>query len=266
MHVTSVTTEAARKPPREPERGREGGEGDGEGRRRGGSARGKVAMTLAVGLVLLGGGVAVALARAPSKVVRIGYPGVRAVNANGVNPVGFTFGAPVICQSGEVLPAGVSAVRLSMWSFFGPPVRVTAYAGSRVLTEGSRAGGWVGDSVTVPVKPIARTASGVRICADMRPNAEPLLILGAKTLPRQAATIQEDGTSLTPGEARPLSGRVTTEYLRSGNGSWFSRIVAVARHAGLGRAFSGTWIAILIVALMVAVGVLAVRLTLREAP
>jgi hypothetical protein len=40
----------------------------------------------------------------------------------------------------------------------------------------------------------------------------------------------------------------------------------VAKHLGLGRSYSGTWIAFLLAALMAAVGVLAIRQTLRELP
>ncbi len=35
---------------------------------------------------------------------------------------------------------------------------------------------------------------------------------------------------------------------------------------GLGRSYAGTWIALLVAALMAAVGVLAIRLTWRELP
>jgi hypothetical protein len=40
----------------------------------------------------------------------------------------------------------------------------------------------------------------------------------------------------------------------------------VAQHMGLGRAYTGTWIALLVAALMAAVGALAIRLTLRTLP
>lgn len=66
--------------------------------------------------------------------------------------------------------------------------------------------------------------------------------------------------------AVPLGGRVGVEYLAAGRGSWWSRLSSVAAHLGLGRAYSGAWIALLVAALMAAVGVLAVRLTARELP
>jgi hypothetical protein len=61
-----------------------------------------------------------------------------------------------------------------------------------------------------------------------------------------------------------LPGRIDIEYLGSGQGSWWSRLLPVARHMGLGRAFSGTWIVLLVAAMVAAVGALAGRLVLRE--
>ena len=55
-----------------------------------------------------------------------------------------------------------------------------------------------------------------------------------------------------------------SEYLAAGNRSWWSRILEVARHMGLGHALTGTWVVGLIAALMVAVGGLAIRVALRE--
>ncbi|HUB36995.1 MAG TPA: hypothetical protein VL972_09230 [Solirubrobacteraceae bacterium] len=264
--MTSVTTEAARKPDRGGKSVRELGEGEGDsGPPSGdGGGRRKIAATLVVGLVLMAAVGAVALAtQAPPRVVRISYPGVKAVNRTGVVSIGFTTGAPTICQGREVLPSGISAVRVSVWGFFGPRVRLTAYQGSRLLTEGTRSGGWVGDSVTVPVKPVTRAAGGVRLCVALSPNEEPMVLLGANTPQAQAATFTEPSA---PGETRTLNGRMVAEYLAAGHGSWWSRVVAVARHAGLGRALSGTWIALLILLLMVAIAGLTVGLILRDAP
>jgi hypothetical protein len=268
MHVTSVTTKAAQEPEQEPEPLREPGEGgDDRGARPGsGGTRRKILVTLVVGLALIGVGVAVALSQAPPRVVRLGGPGVKAVNQNGVSVIGFTTGEPTVCQSGETLPAGVSAVRLSMWSFYGPPIHVAAYAGSRVLTTGSLGPGWIGDSVTVPVKALGSAATGVKLCFSTKPNTEPLMFLGGNTHHLQPATFEEPQASYAEGESKLLNGRVTVEYLASGHRDWFSRILAVARHAGLGRALSGTWIAVLIALLMLAVVSLALWLTLEEAP
>ncbi len=224
------------------------------------------AIVFAVGAVLLVGITAAVLSQAPPRLVLIGKPGERAINARGASALYLTTGSPLVCQQGEVLPSHVSAIRLSVWGFFGTPVHVTAYDGSRLLTEGRRGAAWTSDSVTVPVKPIAHTTSGVTLCFALGPNSEPIDILGPRTSRRLAAAIWRTNPS-TAGEATPpglLRGRVAVEYLAAGSGSWWSRILATARHLGLGRAFSGTWIALVVAALMAATCALAVGLTLRE--
>jgi hypothetical protein len=181
-----------------------------------------------------------------------------------------TTGDIAICQTNETLPAGVSAVRLSMRAFYGARVHLIAYSGSRALTEGRRAPDWTGQSVTVPVKAVDRTISPVRLCFSLGPNSEPVAILGALTPAREAAVAFKSNGISTPGAAAgaglALEGKVGVEYLAPGRGSWWSRIPSVAVHMGLGRAFGGTWIVFLAAALTAAVGVLAVRLALRELP
>lgn len=221
-----------------------------------------VTVTLAVGIVLLGAVGALTLTRAPPRVVRVGVRDERI----GLDT---TTGDIAVCQTNEALPAGVSGIRLSLWAFFGAQVHVVAYSGSQVLTEGRRGADWTSDSVTVPVRPLDRSSTQVKLCFTIGPNSEPVILRGTSVrLAREAAVL----TDITPtaevaaGEKRLLEGRVGVEYLAAGRGSWWSRVLSVARRVGLGRAFSGTWIALLIAALMAAVGVLAVRLTLRELP
>jgi hypothetical protein len=228
----------------------------------------RVTVTFAVGLALVVAVGAVALTRAPPRVVGVGAPVGEWIGPDGAI-VGSTSGDPTVCQANEVLPGGVSAVRLGIWAFFGSRVRVMLYHGAQLLTEGRRGADWTSDSVTVPVRPVAHTISDVRLCFVLGPNSEPLTLDGAVTPPREAAVISEKSTraaQLPASDSRPLGGRVTVEYLAAGRGSWWSRALSVARRMGLGRFYSGTWIALLIAALMLAVGVLAVRLTWRELP
>jgi hypothetical protein len=63
-----------------------------------------------------------------------------------------------------------------------------------------------------------------------------------------------------------LRGRVQIEYLAPGSGSWWTRIGSVATHMGFGHFINGDAVALLALALMAAVGVLTVRLALREQP
>lgn len=64
--------------------------------------------------------------------------------------------------------------------------------------------------------------------------------------------------------AGPLPGRVVAEYLRPSRSSWWSLAPSVARRMGLGHAPSGTWSALLVLALMAAVVLVCSRVILRE--
>jgi hypothetical protein len=223
----------------------------------------KITLVAGIALILVVG--AVVLTRSPPRVVRVGAPG--GIVGNGILHI--TTSSAAVCQPNEVLPSGVSSIRLAVWGFFGAPVHLVAYSGSRVLTEGTRGADWTSDSVTVPVKPVSRTTSNVRLCFTLAPNTEPLFVIGAPA-PAQEPAVALTSPRLTPvvaaSDEQSLGGRMGIEYLSGGQGSWWSRVLSVARHMGFGRAFSGTWIALLTAALMAAVGVLAVRLALRELP
>jgi hypothetical protein len=230
----------------------------------------KATITLTVGLVLIGAVSAAALTRSPPRVARVGVPtgDVRATS------LGKVLGDAALCQPGETLPAGVSGVRIGMWAFYGAKVHVRIYSGSRVLTEGSRGPNWTGTSVTVPVKPVARTTSGATVCIGIGPNSQPLLLLGTGA-PEGAGPAAGDAATLGVSSATPtaagrshrqVGGKIGLEYLHAGSGSWWSRVSSVASNMGLGRSYTGTWIAFLVAALTAAVGVLAVRLALRTLP
>ncbi len=200
-----------------------------------------IALMLAVG--------ALVLTQAPPRVVRA------APRANTV--LSLTARDLAACQKGEALPAGVSAIRLSLGAAgIGGRVHVQAISGSQVLTEGEHGPGWTGNSVTVPVAPRDRSTARVKLCFDIAPNSEPILIAGRPSLRRQETAVTVGGVS--------LGGRLSVEYLAAGSGSWWSRALTVARHMGLGHALSGTWVVLLIAALMTGAGLLAVWLALRE--
>jgi hypothetical protein len=221
-----------------------------------------VKVTLAVGILLIAGVGAVTLTRSPVRVLR-------ASGARDDTELGVTIGDTVICQPDEVLPAGVSAIRLPLIAFYGAHVSVIAFHGTQVLTEGTRGPDWTGVSVTVPVETVADTTSDVRVCFAVGPNSEPLIIPGYLTSPAKTAVVLRSQTLTAAAGGSSgvrLRGGVAIEYLASGRRSWWARILTVARHMGLGRAYSGTWIALLVAALMAIVGALAIRLTLRELP
>ena len=171
-------------------------------------------------------------------------------------------GRLTICQSGEVLPAGVSGIRIGMWAFLGAKMHVRVYSGSRILTEGSRGAELDGDSATVRSSRSRDDLGSDGLRRD-RPNSQPLLLLGAEGAGRAGRRGDpQRGLAHTGGRREQPSacwGKIGLEYLRAGNGSWWSRGARRRRTSGL-AAVHGTWIAFLIAALMAAVGVLAVRL------
>jgi hypothetical protein len=211
------------------------------------TAKGYVRTTLAAGiglLVLVG---AITLTRSPPQVVLETHK-VTAV-------LGSTESDAALCQAGEALPAGVSAIRVSLWAYLGARVRLAVFSDDHLVAEGSRGPDWSGTTVTVPVKPLRRAAQDIRLCVSVGPNRQPIFVQGYPTSSRYAARLDTGGA---------LGGRLGVEYLAQSSGSWYTRVLTVARHMGLGHALTGTWVALLIAALMAAVGVMAVGLTLRE--
>lgn len=205
-------------------------------------------LVLVSGLVLVAVAGALTLSEAPPRVVR----------GDGSNSnVAFTVGSFNACQTGEVLPQGASAIRVGVAADVGPPVRISAYSGSRLIAQGSHPPNWTGSSVTVPFASPARTTDGVKLCLSVGPNSEPVYIYGREALPYSAAV------SVT-GETLP--GRVGVEYLAQGSGSWWSRALLVARHMGIGHALSGSWVALLVALLVGALTVLTVRLAWKALP
>ncbi len=204
---------------------------------------------LAVSLVLMLAMGALTLSRSPLRVV--------GVSAIGEKEVATTASHLAVCQANEVLPRGASAVRLGVGAGVGPALWVRVYSGSRILTEGRRSADWTTSSVTVPVKPVSRSVSNVKLCLGIPRNSERVWFYGVNTLTRQA--------SLTT-EGQRFSGRVSVEYLASGSGTWWSRALSVARHMGIGHAISGSWVALLVGALVAAMAVLVIQLAWRELP
>ena len=205
-------------------------------------------LTFGVGTLLLAALVALTLTATPPRVLRRAGPPPSTV-------IDETTADTSACQGAEVLPAGTSAVRLSVVGFLGARVRVTLAAGTHILGEGVRGPEWTGTSVTVPLQPLHQSVSNVRLCVYVGPNSQPIYLMGSPTAPTEAA----EGSY---GQA--LTGRLHAEYLASGSGSWWSRMLTVARHMGLGHVLTGTWVVLLIAALMAAVGLLAIWLAVRE--
>jgi hypothetical protein len=208
----------------------------------------RIGLTLAAGLALTAIALGVTLSGSPIETLRANSTGLP-------QEFGETNSDAAACQAGEGLPAGTSAIRIGLKSTIGPRVSLTASSAGRILTSGAAGSGWTGASVTIPVKPVARTSLQARICFKLGPTEESVGILGLRTGPAVAARSPQ---------GQVLPGRFKIEYLRRAPGSWWSAAPAVARRLGLGRAPSGTWIALLIVVLMGAVLAGAVWLTREQ--
>jgi len=177
----------------------------------------RTSIVLAAGLALIAAILGVTLARSPPTLA-----GTNRVPAKSL--IGLVEHPAGACQTGETLPAGTSAIRLSLVSIIGPRVAVSALSGGHVITHGSTGAGWTTSEVTVPVTPLAHSVSPITICVRL---------------------------SDLNGER--LHGRLRVEYVRAGHSSWLSLISAVARHVSLGRAWSGMWVVFFILALALSV-------------
>jgi hypothetical protein len=186
-------------------------------------------LLLAVGLTLLG---------SPASVARTNQP-----PGGSVEPIAIVDHNATYCQAGEVLPRDTSAIRVWLEAASGPRVKLAVYSGGHRLTGGEHGSDWIGGSVTVPVRPLARTVSDATVCVSFAVHDE---------------TVTVQGTS------QPQ--RMWIEYMRPGTRSWVSLAGEVAHHMGLGRGLPGTWIVFLALALLVSVAGIASAVLVRELP
>jgi hypothetical protein len=161
-----------------------------------------------------------------------------------------------VCQSGERLPAGTAAIRVSMGAIahVGPSVSATVSHQGRIVASGHHDGGWVSGSLTVPLRPPVEKPADAKICLVPGRIGMPVELIG-NMAPRNLATTV-NGT--------PLSGRMRVEYLKRGHRSWLSMARHVARRLGLGHSPSGAWIVFPLVVLMALAVTLAAWLLLLE--
>jgi hypothetical protein len=206
-----------------------------------------VPIVLAAGLVLIAGLVGVTLARSPPTLA--GTNRVPAESSIGVveRDVG-------VCQGDETLPAGTSAIRLSLVSIVGPRVAVRVLSGGRVVTRGGTGAGWTSSEVTVPVAPVARAVAPATVCVRLSDLNGEVEFKGART--SAPVAVSERGEH--------LHGRLRVEYVRAGHSSWTTLISTVARHISLGRAWSGMWVVFFLLALALSMVALMSWGILRE--
>ena len=201
-------------------------------------------ISLAVGLALTATGIGVVMAQSPAVVARTNGVSIR----GSIAEVSSAYEA---CQSGEVLPSGTTAIRLSLEAMFGPTVRLRVLRDGVVLTRGTQAAGWSRQSVTVPVKALARTATGVSVCIAITPKDELVYLKGSPAA--GAPSSQADG-------------EIRIEYLRPGSQSWWTLASAVARRMSFGRATSGVWIVFAVVGAMLVLTAMVSWVAIRDPP
>ena len=112
----------------------------------------RIKLVLAAGLTLVAIAVAVTLSRSPLHIAGTdSYSSVASIAQLGADASTHSRGLSA-CQAGEVMPAGTTAIQLSLSSDIGPALSVKALSGRTLLTSGSRPAGWTGVAVVVPVK------------------------------------------------------------------------------------------------------------------
>jgi hypothetical protein len=205
----------------------------------------RVRTVLAVELALIAIGVAIVMSGGPLIVTGSDEGAVRAALVGGEGGT--------ICQAGETVPRGTSSLRLSLNAHVGPAMTATVSAGGHVLASGTRGSGWAGARVTIPVTRVAHAVRDATVCATIDQTRETVTLIGQ---PTGRAVAARSGHIVLPG-------RIQIEYLQPGTRSWWSLVLPVARRLGLGRAPSGTWVALLVALLFGAVAALAACVAVR---
>jgi hypothetical protein len=201
----------------------------------------RIKVALAVGLTLIAIAVLAVLQRSP--LVAVATNRVQATTQlTIVQKAGFG------CQGGESLPPRISAIRLSFVASTGPRIAVTLLSHGHAITGGAAGSGWYGSEVTVPLKPLPRAHSDVTICERFGALTGVVGVAGEPAL---------GGSGL-------VGGRLAVAYLRPSGSSWWSLAGTVIDHLALGRAASGTWIVLPIVALIATAIALATVTLARE--
>lgn len=193
-------------------------------------------VALGVGLLIGAAAVGTTLSKAPITVA--------GVNTTADQLLGALRVPATVCQSGEHIPQKTSAVRLRIFAYLGPRVEVAVYAQGRAIARGERESGWTGGAVTVPVRPPLVTTSSVELCFELMMNGNESAYPVGKRL-TQAGSADNGGSR--------RDGQVKVEYLRSGPTSWWSLAPTVARHMGLGHAWSGMGSVLLVIFLIASV-------------
>jgi hypothetical protein len=205
-------------------------------------------VAFAAGLIAVAVAVAAVMTQSPVTLLR-----TSAVHPHNV-PLASVPGSASACQDDELLPAGTTAIGVSLETSSGPPVHLSVRAGGTVLTRGVSESGWLGKLVTVEVPPLDHAVANATVCIEFTGADERVSFRGVHA---PAPT----GSRTDLGE---LPGRMTIEYFHRGRSSWWSLVAPVARRMGIGRAWAGTWVVLLVAGLMAAAIATASWLAIRE--
>jgi hypothetical protein len=208
----------------------------------------RVAVALAAGLAVAAAAIGLTLVHTPMIVALKNGTVVQEESFGAVR------GSIALCQAGERLPRGTSALRFWLGALTGPRVTADVVAGGRTVASGEHPSGWTGRAVTVPVRPLRYPLAGVTVCLSFQARDESVTLYGRATPANVAAYAGR----------QTLPGRVWIEYLRPGTRSWASLLPSIARHMQLGRTTTGAWIVVLVLVSLAAAVVLGSRLLLRE--
>ncbi len=213
------------------------------------TTRSHVAITIGCGLAVIAAAVIGILVQTPDQVISSNQ-------VVGGRELAMFHEHTVVCQADERLPARTVALRVSLAAVahVAPAVSVAALHEGQVVASGHHNAGWVGVSLTLPLKPPVAAPVDAKICLTRGPAGMPVELLGNVAPAARAATV--NGT--------PLSGRMRVEYLARGHQSWLALAKHVARRLGLLHEPSGTWIVLPLAALMAIAVALACWLLLRE--
>ena len=207
-----------------------------------------VIATLTVGLALIAIAIIVILTRSP----------ITVIGTNSISSKNFIVleekGKLSNCQPAGTIPRGTSGLRIGIEGlYFSPAVTLKVLTGSSVIREGKHtAGGVSAPTVTVPISSLPHAVHGARICATVGPAQQPTRFYGSPNGLSAPISDQLQGASLR------------VEYLRPGGKSWWSFVPSIAHDMGLGRAPSGIVVVFLVLALMLALVIIASRLTVEE--
>jgi hypothetical protein len=164
-----------------------------------------------------------------------------------------------LCEQGEIVPADSAAVRLFVGEQAGAqrgPLRIKVVEEGRTVSQGSRAGGWDGGSVDVPIRTVRRTLSDAEVCVTNR---------GRSTLTLRGYGIDQTRLGFTL-RGEESNNQVRLTYLRPDRESWWSIAGVVGHRFGLGRGeLFGGWLVFAWLAGLVAMAAVVARLVLREA-